>query len=77
LQTLRSPRPRKPSTPRIATDGSAIRLSRAERPNTREIIELELEVARERDEEIPVSDAGHVVIGTVTVASEQSRPQSA
>jgi hypothetical protein len=44
---------------------------------TREIIEFELEVARERDEEIPVSDAGHVVIGTVTVAREHSRPQSA
>jgi predicted RNase H-like HicB family nuclease len=35
--------------------------------NAREIIELELEVARERDEEIPSSDAEHVVIGTLTV----------
>ncbi len=35
--------------------------------NAREIIELELEVARERGEDIPPSDAEHVVIGTITV----------
>ena len=37
--------------------------------NAREIIELELEAARERGDEIPPSDAEHVVIGTVTVSA--------
>ena len=35
--------------------------------NAREIIELELEVARERSEAVPRSDAEHVVIGTIVV----------
>jgi predicted RNase H-like HicB family nuclease len=35
--------------------------------NAREVIELEIEVAREREEEIPVSDAEHVVIGRIII----------
>ena len=53
-----------PAFPHAHTFGATVEEAMA---NAREIIELELEVARERDEEIPVSDAGHVVIGTVTV----------
>ena len=37
--------------------------------NAREIIELELEAARERGDEIPPRDAEHVIIGTVTVSA--------
>ena len=37
--------------------------------NAREVIELELEAARERGDDVPPSDAEHVVIGTVTVSA--------
>lgn len=53
-----------PAFPHAHTFGATIEEAMA---NAREIIELELDLARERDEEIPVSDAEHVVIGTITV----------
>ena len=53
-----------PAFPHAHTFGATVEEAMA---NAREIIELELELSRERDEEVPVSDAGHVVIGTVTV----------
>ncbi len=37
--------------------------------NAHEIIELELEIARERDEKLPASDARRVVIWTVTISA--------
>ena len=53
-----------PAFPHAHTFGNTVEEAMA---NAREIIELELEVARERGEEIPLSDAEHVVIGTITV----------
>jgi predicted RNase H-like HicB family nuclease len=53
-----------PAFPHAHTFGTTVEEAMA---NAREIIELELEVARERNEEIPVSDAEHVVIGMITV----------
>jgi hypothetical protein len=37
--------------------------------NAREIIALEIDVARDRDEELPPSDAEHVVVATVTITA--------
>jgi predicted RNase H-like HicB family nuclease len=53
-----------PAFPHAHTFGATVEEAMA---NAREVIELELEVAREREEEIPVSDAEHVVIGTITI----------
>jgi predicted RNase H-like HicB family nuclease len=53
-----------PAFPHAHTFGTTIEEAMA---NAREIVELELDLARERDEEIPVSDAEHVVIGTISV----------
>lgn len=53
-----------PAFPHAHTFGTTVEEAFA---NAREIIELELEVARARNEEVPVSDAEHVVIGIVTV----------
>jgi predicted RNase H-like HicB family nuclease len=53
-----------PAFPRAHTFGATVEEAMA---NAREAIELELEVARERDEEIPPSGNGHVVIATITI----------
>ncbi len=55
-----------PAFPHAHTFGGSVADAMA---NAREIIELEIEVTRERGEEIPSSDAEHVVIGTVTVTA--------
>jgi predicted RNase H-like HicB family nuclease len=53
-----------PAFPRAHTFGATVEEAMA---NAREVIELEIEVAREREEEIPVSDAEHVVIGRIII----------
>jgi predicted RNase H-like HicB family nuclease len=53
-----------PAFPHAHTFGTTVEEAMA---NAREVIELELEVARERNEEIPPSDNEHVVIATITI----------
>jgi predicted RNase H-like HicB family nuclease len=53
-----------PAFPHAHTFGATVEEAMT---NAREVIELELEVAREHEEEIPVSDAEHVVIGRITI----------
>jgi predicted RNase H-like HicB family nuclease len=53
-----------PAFPHAHTFGATVEEAMA---NAREVIELELEVSRDRQEEIPISDAQHVVIGTITI----------
>ena len=79
-------RPELPGDPRTRTHGSAYNVIIPAFPhahtfgesvpeamrNAREVIELELEAARERGDEIPPSDAEYVVIGTVTVSAARA-----
>jgi predicted RNase H-like HicB family nuclease len=62
-----------PAFPRAHTFGSTVAEAMA---HAREVIELELEDARERGDEIPPSDAEHVVIGTVTVPAARGENNS-
>ncbi len=53
-----------PAFPHAHTFGASVEEAMA---NCREVIELELEIARERGDEIPASDAEHVVIATISL----------